>query len=191
MSRNTAVLVAVMCLIAVTSRVLPVFGLPNLSAMGAMMVFCGAVIRNPGFRFAIPAICLLGTDVLIHLKTGYAYDTSLPFVYLAYALIIGLGHMVRPTSWWSAALSGLGSSMIFFAVSNFGVWLLWKNTNGNYVYSHTFSGFVNCYEAAIPFIRGSLMGDVVFCVGFFGLASLMHVSAVAPSVSRTTLPHQL
>ncbi len=191
MSRNTALLVAVMCLIAVTSRISPVFGLPNLSAMGAMMVFCGAVIRNPGLRFAIPAICLLGTDVLIHLKTGYAYDTSLPFVYLAYALIIGLGRVVRPTSWWSALFSGLGSSMIFFVVSNFGVWLLWQNTNGDYVYPHTLSGFVNCYVTAIPFIRGSLMGDVVFSLGFFGLATLMHVSAVAPNVSRPTLPQQL
>jgi hypothetical protein len=191
MSRNTALLVAAVSMIAVTSRMLPVFGLPNLSAMGAMMVFCGAMIRHPGLRFLIPAACLLGTDLWIHFKTGYSYDSSLPFVYLAYALIIGLGHAVRPAAWWSALLSGVGSAMIFFAVSNFGVWLLWQNTDGSPVYPQTLSGFASCYAAAIPFIRGTLAGDVVFSVAFFGLASFLHITAPASNVSQSSVPQQL
>ena len=46
------------------------------------------------------------------------------------------------------------SSVIFFIVSNFGVWILG--------YPKTWEGFIKCYTVAIPFFRNSLAGDLVY-----------------------------
>ena len=49
----------------------------------------------------------------------------------------------------------LGSAVIFFIVTNFGVW-----TGGSYGY--TLSGFVNCYLLALPFFGNTLISTFVF-----------------------------
>ena len=46
------------------------------------------------------------------------------------------------------------ASLLFFALSNFGVWLSW--------YPHTLQGLLTCYTLALPFYRNTLIGDLVF-----------------------------
>ncbi|MFH1966961.1 MAG: DUF6580 family putative transport protein [Patescibacteria group bacterium] len=46
------------------------------------------------------------------------------------------------------------ASLLFFLLSNFGVWLNW--------YPRTVEGLVTCYTLALPFYRNTLMGDVAF-----------------------------
>ena len=54
--------------------------------------------------------------------------------------------------------------MQFFVLSNFGTWL----APGG-MYGHTLGGLVNCYVAAIPFFRNTLLADVMFTAVVFGL----------------------
>ena len=44
--------------------------------------------------------------------------------------------------------------MIFFAVSNFGVWLLSMN------YEKTFSGLLECYVMGLPFLQNSFISTI-------------------------------
>ena len=46
------------------------------------------------------------------------------------------------------------SCMIFFAVSNFGVWLLSMN------YEKTFSGLLECYVMGLPFLQNSFISTI-------------------------------
>jgi hypothetical protein len=46
------------------------------------------------------------------------------------------------------------SSVVFFIISNFGVWLIG--------YPKTVSGFVMCYTAAIPFFINTILGDLFY-----------------------------
>jgi hypothetical protein len=46
------------------------------------------------------------------------------------------------------------SSVIFFIVSNFGVWLLY--------YPQTLEGLIQCYALAIPFFFNTVLGDLIF-----------------------------
>ena len=48
----------------------------------------------------------------------------------------------------------IGSSFIFFAISNFGVFLIG--------YPNSLAGFIACYTAAIPFFQNSLVADILF-----------------------------
>ena len=47
-----------------------------------------------------------------------------------------------------------GSCIIFFAVSNFGVWLLSMS------YEKTFSGLLECYMMGLPFLQNSLISTI-------------------------------
>tara|TARA_B100000513_G_C11757642_1_gene136422 strand:- start:242 stop:502 length:261 start_codon:yes stop_codon:yes gene_type:complete len=46
------------------------------------------------------------------------------------------------------------SSLIFFVVSNFGVWIIG--------YPKTLEGFITCYIAAIPFFGWTIAGDLFY-----------------------------
>jgi hypothetical protein len=59
---------------------------------------------------------------------------------------------------WTSVLIG---SLIFFIVSNFGVWVL--------SYPHTIEGLIACYTLAIPFFGYSILGDMAWSLIIFGL----------------------
>ena len=50
--------------------------------------------------------------------------------------------------------SVLSSSVIFFVVTNFGVWLIG--------YPNTVEGFITCYVAALPFFGWTIAGDLFY-----------------------------
>ncbi|MEZ5024435.1 MAG: DUF6580 family putative transport protein [Chitinophagales bacterium] len=61
----------------------------------------------------------------------------------------------------------VGGSMLFYLVSNFGVWLMGT------MYTKTFAGLMECYAAGIPFYRGTLFGDVIYSAILFGAFGLI------------------
>jgi hypothetical protein len=70
---------------------------------------------------------------------------------------------------YAASLAG---SLVFFAVSNLGVWL------GGHLYPHTLAGLAVDYIAGIPFFQATLVGDLIFNTLFFGVALLLGLSSV-------------
>ena len=48
------------------------------------------------------------------------------------------------------------SIMIFFIVSNFGVWLI-----GN-IYTTDLQGLINCYILALPFLGNTILSTILF-----------------------------
>jgi len=51
------------------------------------------------------------------------------------------------------------SAVIFFIVSNFGVWLIG--------YPKSLPGFILCYEQAIPFFKNTLISTMAFSAYFY------------------------
>jgi hypothetical protein len=70
------------------------------------------------------------------------------WVYAAFMLVTMSGWLLNKMNIKSILLS----SMIFFIVSNFGVWVLG--------YPHTIEGLLMCYTMAIPFFGYSIIGDL-------------------------------
>jgi len=62
--------------------------------------------------------------------------------------------------WIKIIISSLGASTIFFLVTNFA--FLYSN------YPHNFSGIIQSYINGLPFLRGTLMGDMFYSVALFG-----------------------
>ena len=99
---------------------------------------------------------------------------SIPFFILGFALtdyFIGF-HTLLIWTWSSLALVGLLSqlakgkvtrlllaftgALIFFLISNFGVWLT------SSFYESNIQGLINCYVMAIPFFTNTLISTIIF-----------------------------
>ena len=63
--------------------------------------------------------------------------------------------------------AALASSILFFAVTNFGTWATGE------IYPPTLAGLAACYVAAIPFFQNTLAGDLFFSALLFGGFALL------------------
>ncbi len=166
---RTLVIVAA-CVVAVLLRVIdnPV---ANLSALGALALLCGSVLRHPA-AVLIPLGVRAMTDAIIEVRTGYGFYESWWFEYSAYALTFVVGRFLLSRSYSSILAGSLAAAVVFFLVSNFGVWFAWPAT-----YPHTLAGLAECYAKAIPFARGTFAGDIGFSLIFFAVWNTLAVPA--------------
>ena len=170
MKKSTIILVTVAALLAIGLRLIE-GPMHNFSAMGALAVLCGAVIRPTWLGLLIPLAARLLTDSVLELRTGHGWYGSIMFDYAAYVLSFGIGRMIRPQRAASALGAGLLAAISFFVVSNVGVWCL--PHEGMYLYPRTFAGLMDCFTQAIPFARGTFLGDIGFTLAFFGAMNFL------------------
>jgi len=60
-------------------------------------------------------------------------------------------------------MSSIGSSLIFFVITNFGVW-----ASGS-MYPLNVNGLISCFVLAIPFYKGTLLGFLFYSSFLFGV----------------------
>src|SRR3982750_318770 len=133
-------------LIALPSAIIVAAGLrlvphpPNFSPIGAMALFSGAYLGRRSLAFAAPLGALLLSDAILGFYSG------MWVTYVAVSLIVLVGWLILPRiSALRVGVAAVACSMLFFLVSNFGVWAL----SGMYPLSP--AGLAACYAAAIPF----------------------------------------
>jgi len=129
-------------IIAVLIRLLP--HLPNVTPVTAIALFSGAYFTNKKFVFIIPIAIMLLSDLFL----GFSSITL--FVYAAFILVSFIGLYFKKMNIKTILLS----SISFFIITNFGVWLLY--------YPKSLTGLLECYTLALPFFRNSLIGDFFF-----------------------------
>ncbi len=154
----------VMVLVAAASRLLP--HPPNISPVGALALFGGACFVRRRTAFLVPLAAMLLSDLAIGLLRGdlrQGFHSLLPVVYFSFTLVVGVGFLLRGRRQVvSVTAATLAGSVIFFVVTNFGVWAL-----GSF-YPKTWEGLAACYTAAIPFFHNTLIGDALYSFVLFG-----------------------
>jgi hypothetical protein len=136
-----------------------------------MALFGAAYYAQRRWAFVVPIVAMWIRDLILNNVVysqyfdGFVwfYSGAL-FTYGALALIVCLGlralKRIRiPTLLGSA----IGASVVFFLVSNFGVW--WSSG----MYPHTANGLWTCYVAGLPFFHNTLAGDMVYTALLFGI----------------------
>jgi hypothetical protein len=132
----------------------------NLTPVGAMSLFSGAMFRNRWMAFLLPLASLLAGDVFV------GFHKLMLVVYASFAISVVIGRWLAEKR--SVARIGgavfLGAVQFFF-VTNFAMWAV-----GGF-YPKTAAGLVNCFVAGVPFFWNTLAGDAVYtCVLFGGFA---------------------
>lgn len=141
----------------------------------AALLYFGA--RGPRRQGWIPVALLALTDFcLTRFHYGYPYtaDHLVTVAWYAGAVLMGtwLAGAVRPVRVAGAAVA---TSVSFFLVSNFAVWLVWN------MYPKTLSGLMMSYAAGVPFFR-QLGADLFFSALLFAVAAA--IDARQPATGR-------
>jgi hypothetical protein len=132
----------------------------NFTPLIAMALFGGAKLEKPWWAVAATLASLALGDLALGL---FPYE-GMAWVYGTSVLIVLIGTLLkRRTGVLTTLLATLGSGILFFGVTNFGVWA------GGHLYPSTPAGLVTCYVAGLPFYRNQLFGDLVYTGALFGL----------------------
>ena len=143
----------------VTLRLMP--HMDNFAPVGAIALFAGAIL---GLRYALwmPLSIMVVSDLIIGLHP------TIWFTWGGFLLVALFGTLLCNTrNRWRIPLGAAGSAVIFYMVSNFGVWL------EGWLYPPTVQGLVDAYIMALPFLRASFIGDLAFATLLFGLYALL------------------
>ena len=133
---------------------------PNFTPVAAIALF-GAVYLKRKFALIIPLLLMVVSDLFLGMHNVVF------FTWGGFILITFLGFWLKKNKNMGSILgSSLASALLFFMVSNFGVWVMgW--------YPHTLKGLVNCYVMALPFLRNFTLATFCFVALFFGAYELI------------------
>ncbi len=138
--------------------------IPNFSPVTAIALLGGAYLLDKRWSIIIPVTSLLISDILLGYKNNYPFfHNTIFFVYISYIIIVFLGWKLRTEKVNYVKVAGFAivSSLLFFIISNIGVWLVGT------LYERNLSGFITCFEMAIPFYKYTILGDVAYSILFF------------------------
>lgn len=153
-------------ILAGLSRVIP--HVPGFVPVTAATILAGSVISRKGLAVVATLFSVWISDLILNNMVyaecydGFAWFTEGTVYLMAAYAIISLASTALSTSDSPIKIAGfsIGSSLVFWLISNFGVWAEGK-------YSSDFSGILSCYQAAIPFLERSLLADAAFTFALF------------------------
>ncbi len=146
--------------LAAASRLMP--HPPNVTPIAAMALFGGAHFANPAAAYLVPLAAMALSDLVL------GFHGTLPFVYVSFALIVLIGSRLRRgKALVPVTIAAVASSVLFFLVTNFGVW-----ATGT-LYSKSWAGLATAYLAALPFFRNTVLGDLSYVAVLFGGFALL------------------
>lgn len=165
-------ILVLMILLAAFSRIIP--HMPNFSPLGAIGLFGAAYFVKKWQAFLIPIAATWLSDLFINNVIYAQYYPKFTWFYQgfywqygSYLLIALAGIFIfRKINPQRVIVGALTSTAIFFLVSNFGVWA------GGTMYPRNFGGLMTCYVAGIPFLKGTLFGDLFYSGALFGAFAL-------------------
>lgn len=130
-------------IMAVLVRLLP--HPPNFTPIIALALFGSTTFTNKWLGISLPLIAMGISDMYLGFY-GISY-----WVYGSFFLISILG-----TYWKKIKVTNvLTSSLIFFIITNFGVWVMGG-------YPKDITGLILCYTMAIPFFTNTIAGTLFF-----------------------------
>ena len=142
-------------IIGVLSRLMP--HPANVTAVGALAVFSGSRYSTTK-ALAITVGTMLISDMVL------GFHSVMWATYGSFALSVLLArHFLRKQSMIRIIGVTFASSILFYLVTNFAVWVIPGS-----MYPKTLAGLLDSYIMALPFFRNSLVGDFSYSAIFFG-----------------------
>ncbi len=162
--------------------------LSNFAPMAAIAL-CAAAYFPRGYKFTVPLIALVISDVVLNLHYHFPIFAPLALSHYFGFVVVGcLGLLLQKRASWRTLLpASIAASVIFYLITNFFSWL----ADPGYV--KNFAGLIQALTTGLPqysatptwmFFRNSLLSDLFF-TGLFVLCmsfgrSPERSSAVAP-----------
>ncbi len=134
----------------------------NIGILGAVLIFGGAYLSNSWKTISFILLSIWISDVIVnfmYFNTFTPFYDGYFFTFISYIATIFIGQyfLKSKKSFPNIIGASLISAIVFYLISNFGAWL----TLPQY-YTRDLSGLMASYEAAIPFFRGTIIGNLIF-----------------------------
>lgn len=185
--RTALPLIVGLGILAILFRIFPTHHPFNMTPVGAVALFAGARFRS-WLALLFPLAVMGISDVILWIK--FDWMPFNPWAYSSFILIVLLGRYLRRTeSPWKIGLTCVSGSLLFYLITNFGVWLgstipaetiasskgymlEYQTTNYEYPlikYANNVEGLLTCYAMGLPFVRMAPEAlGVAPPFGFFG-----------------------
>ncbi|MCB0515716.1 MAG: DUF6580 family putative transport protein [Chitinophagales bacterium] len=172
-SNKTIFWVTMLILIAVVSRFF--MFIPNFQPIIGISLLGAAYLQRKYWVFLVPIAAFWLSDVVLNNTVYAAYfpefsliSYNFIFAALAMILVVLIGKvMLKNKRWSNIWASAIVGGLLFFVVSNLGVWLF------SGMYPPNGAGLVACYVAGIPFLQNALLGDLFYTTFLFGAMQLV------------------
>lgn len=130
----------------------------NMALVTGAAIFAGSRMDKTS-GILVPLAIMFVSDLVI------GTHSTMLFTWGSFALISLLANQVLFKKHTLPRLASVTivSSILFFVISNFGVWLV------GHIYPLTFSGLTTCFVNALPFFRNTIVGDVIYTGSIFGI----------------------
>ena len=130
---------------------------PNFTPIIAVAIMSGFFFKNIYLSLGTLLIAMLLADAFI------GFYNNILFVYLSLLLIAFIFYKIsKKINFKNLFIYSFGSSIIFFVISNFGVWALGSPAVNNIPYEKSIEGLIQCYILAIPFFGNTFLSTVIF-----------------------------
>ena len=174
MNKRNNLIIFLVIILATFSRLF--ITIPNFSAIGALALFCGAMVNRNKFSVFIPFAALLAGDLILantgKLYSDYFAEGYFIYVYVGFAITWVIGRLLKnKISVSNIVFASVAASLTFFLITNFGSWLQIS------YYPKTLGGLGQAYLAGMAFYKQDLLSnfflnqlfaDLFFSAVFFG-----------------------
>jgi hypothetical protein len=174
--------ITLMVILATVSRLLPhIF---NFTMFGATCLFGAAYFSKKWQALVIPVVAAYLSDLYLNnvvykayfpeftwFSGGLFWKYSSLLTYASYIVVVLIGFALFKKITPARIIAGsLISTALFFLVTNFASW------PNNPLYTQDFKGLMLCFEMGLPFIKGTLFGDLFYSGVLFGSFALLQRS---------------
>lgn len=160
-----------MILMAAASRFLPIAfpEMANFSPVGTMALFGGAYFAKKHWAFIVPMVSLWLSNLVLnnvfytkwYPTFSFGFETA---VFVSFALVVGIGIIfLKKVSVVNLLTANVLGTLGFFFISNFLVW-----AGGSKMYTQDFSGLITCFTMGLPFLKNTLLSNLMFSAIMFG-----------------------
>ena len=130
---------------------------PNFTPIIAVAIVSSYFFKNINLSLLTLLAAMLISDLFI------GFYENMIFVYASLLLITFVFHKIsKKINFKNLFVYGFAGSLIFFIVSNFGVWALGSPGVYDIAYEKSLSGLIQCYILAIPFFGNTFLSTVIF-----------------------------
>jgi len=189
--KKKEVIVLALIIVALSTRFLFIVDgqsiLPNFTALAAIEMICATHLDGLK-KWILPIILFWVSDIILN-NVYYAqyYEGFEVFGSMwSYGAVLVIGllayYLMKKVTWGRLALTSLVAAVVFFLVTNFGVWISPATP-----YTKDMAGLIESYAMGIPFFRNTLLGNLFFSFMLYGVYDYIasRVSHIDPVVSRS------
>ena len=171
-TKSNTFLAIVLIIIGSCARLIP--HLPNFTPTETIAIFGAAYLGRTWLPYFIPVVTMYFADFIINNTVARSFfpnhdglvlwSNYMLFNIIAIMLIVLIAQKVlNKINFKNVMIAAIVSSVVFYLITNFGSWVSLTS-----IYSKDFTGLMSSYVAGLPFLRTTLISNLLFSGVIFG-----------------------